>query len=177
MKNKNITIKKGAQVMNDITNNINTNHEDKSNINKEIVKFDLCEFMFQKNYFSNEIRMRNEHFKKYIEIWIDDYLNGTLVKHFEYEYAFRQWNNFEQSVVCFIKSNEEIIAKLIENKWIKKEFENFKVYFLNFKEYWLNLRRKNKNGEWIDGSSKFQTLVRKVMKEQNFEKRINLLSS
>ena len=157
-------------------NNLNTNHQDKSNINKEIVKFDLCEFMFQKNYFSNEMRMRNEHFKKYIEIWIDDYLNGSLVKHFEYEYVFRQWNNFEQSVVCFIKSNEEIIAKLAENKWIKKEFENFKVYFLNFREHWLNLRRKNKNGEGVEGSSKFQTLVRKVMKEQNFGKRESYFS-
>lgn len=162
--------------MNNKLNNINAINEDKSNINKEIVKFDVCEFMFQKNYFTNEMRMRNEHFKKYIEIWIDDYLNGSLVKHFEYEYAFRQWNNFEQSVVCFIKSNEEIISKLTENKFIKKEFENFKVYFLNFREHWLNLRRKNNKGEWLENSSKFQTIVRKTMKEQKFETRISLIT-
>ncbi len=163
--------------MNNTLNNIHTINEDKSKTNKELIEFDVFEFMSQRDYFQNEMRMRSEHFKKYIEMWIDDYLNGSLVKHFEYEYAFRQWNLFEQSALNFIKRYEEIIPKFTEKNWVKKELENFKVNFLSFRNYWLNLRRKNNKDEWLENSSKFQTLVRKTMKEQNFEKRITLLAS
>ena len=135
--------------------------------------FDFFSYETLRRYFTSEIEMRNTHFRKYIEMWIEEYFgNESLTKSFEHEVVWRCWNDFETSVLDFIKRYQDEIPSSYA---FKDNFEDFKKVFLLWRNHWLNLRRKNKNGEGVEGSSKFQTLVRKVMKEQNFVKRVNCL--
>ena len=133
--------------------------------------FDFSTYEITRRYFQTEMEMRNTYFRKYIEMWIEDYFgNVSLTKSFEHEIVWRCWNDFETSVFDFIRKYQYEIPSSYA---FKDCFENFKDNFYLWRNQWLKLRRKNKNGEGIEGSSKFQTLVRKVMKEQNFEKRVS----
>ena len=142
--------------------------------------FDFCTYETLRRYFTSEIEMRNTHFRKYIEMWIDDYFgNVSLTKSFEHEIVWRCWNDFETSVIDFIKRYQDKLPSDDTHPsyyHYHNSFNDFKEHFILWRRQWLNLRRKNKNGEGVEGSSKFQTLVRKVMKEQNFGKRESYFS-
>ena len=142
--------------------------------------FDFSTYETLRRYFSSEIEMRNTYFRKYIEMWIDDYFgNVSLTKSFEHEIVWRCWNDFESSVIDFIKRYQDNLPSDDTHPsyyFHHNNFNDFKEHFILWRRQWLNLRRKNKNGEGVEGSSKFQTLVRKVMKEQNFGKRESYFS-
>ena len=133
--------------------------------------FDFSTYEITRRYFQTEMEMRQTHFRKYIEMWIEEYFgNEKLTSSFEYEVVWRYWNDFETSVFDFIRKYQDEIPSSYA---FKDCFEKFKEDFYFWRNQWLKLRRKNKNGKGIEGSSKFQTLVRKVMKEQKFEERVN----
>jgi hypothetical protein len=137
--------------------------------------FDFYTYDTLKRHFTNEIEMRNQYFRKYIEMWIEEYIgNSNYSKSFEYEVVWRYWNEFEMSVFDFINRYKELLKS--ENESLRKQHEIFENDFLRWRTPWIKSRRKDKNGDWIDSSSMFQTLVRKVMKEQNFVRRLNYFS-
>jgi hypothetical protein len=130
----------------------------------------MFSFDSQIRYFSNEIRLRNKNYHKFIEIWINDYLNSkNFSKSFEFEIIWSHWANLHFSITDFIDRYNGKLSFYHNNS-----LNDFILNYQKFVKRWIKLRR-NKSGEWIDGSSKLSMLVRKVMKEQNFESRMSYL--
>ena len=94
---------------------------------------------------------------------MEKYLEGPYyTKSFEHETIWRYFNQVEFATRQLMLQN---------GKDYYPRFEILLNEIEKFNDKWISLE-KDKNGEFIDGSSKFVKLVKKLMQEFNFSQKV-----
>ena len=113
----------------------------------------------------SQIHSRQNHMDKFIHMDIEDYLKTDSIKSFVSEWIFLKASKLNLAICSFISMYKN-------TKRFSKELQNLSFYLLKHNDEWFKCE-KDKDGKFIDGTSKFMKLVRKRKVAVNFDKRVD----
>ena len=114
----------------------------------------------------SQIHSRQNHMETFIDMDnIEDYLKTDSIKSFESELIFLKASKLNMAICSFISMYKN-------TKRFSKELQNLSFYLLKHNDEWFKCE-KDKDGKFIDGTSKFMKLVRKRKVALNFDKRVD----
>jgi len=121
----------------------------------------------------SEIGNQDINMKLLIEQSIDRYLQGNLMKVFEDDYVFQDFGISVSKNLILVRQiidNYQNEDKIIEKLELEK-FNKLSKYLIEFGNKWFGVKKdKQGNDKTV---SKFSKLVKQVMKENNFDERVD----
>lgn len=137
--------------------NLPVKEKDRTSMTEHLFFYDQV-----RNYY-RQIYQQNSYMKNFIDIEIDAYLLSDLTRSFDEEWCWYGMTNLTSSIMNFnalfehIKECKPILADLLKD-------------YAEFQHQWIQCE-KNKQGKFVQNTSKFMKLVYERMKVRNFDER------